>query len=64
REQQARTLRESDVPTLPSSMEEERAANPFLRVDALGADAPMLDAAPDRVARFAALRAAKDSFRA
>ncbi len=62
RETQARALRETDTPTLPSSMDEERAANPFLRVDALGAEAAML--AGDRVARFAALRAAKDSFRA
>lgn len=63
REVQARALRESDAPTLPSSMDEERAANPFLRVDALGDKAPMLAGAHDRIARFAALRAAKDAFR-
>lgn len=53
--------------SVPSRMAEERAANPFLRVDSAavirwaheheGADA-------NRVARFAALRAAKDRFRA
>jgi hydroxyacylglutathione hydrolase len=72
RQQQARTLRDAGEPTLPSLLVDERAANPFLRVDVLDVDAM---AAPpelltggawlsDRVARFAALRAAKDGFRA
>lgn len=71
REQQARTLREAGEPTLPSLLVDERAANPFLRVDVLRADAvdapgPLREEAwlSDRVARFAALRAAKDGFSA
>ncbi|MEO6968229.1 MAG: hydroxyacylglutathione hydrolase [Rhodanobacteraceae bacterium] len=64
REEQARALRESAAPTLPSSMDEERAVNPFLRVDALSGEAPVFAGARDRVARFAALRSAKDTFRA
>lgn len=64
REAQARALRDAGRPTVPSRMDEERAANPFLRVDKLGTDAPALAGAADRVARFAALRAAKDVFRA
>lgn len=70
RQQQARAQQDAGEPTLPSRMAEERAANPFLRVDVLrtetspqGPGIPGLIAA-DRVARFAALRAAKDSFRA
>ncbi len=75
RAEQARTLREAGRPTVPSSIGEERAANPFLRVDVLRADVlkvdlsgeepPLLQTASlgDRVARFAALRAAKDHFR-
>jgi hydroxyacylglutathione hydrolase len=46
---QAKQQRASGVPTVPSSMADELAANPFLR-------------APD-VASFAKLRAGKDSFR-
>lgn len=71
REQQARMLREADEPTLPSLLVDERAANPFLRVDVLRLDAmdapgPLPENAwlSDRVARFAALRTAKDGFRA
>ena len=68
---QARALREAGRPTLPSSIGSERAANPFLRVDVLGTDRPGHESplphdawSGDRVARFAALRAAKDAFRA
>ncbi|MER3546954.1 MAG: hydroxyacylglutathione hydrolase, partial [Rhodanobacteraceae bacterium] len=63
---QARRLREIGKPTLPSLLAEECAANPFLRVDVLPQELPLLQsaAAGDRVARFAALRAAKDAFRA
>ncbi|SRR5579883_2106150 len=63
---QARALREAGRPTLPSSIADERAANPFLRVDVLPEEPPLLQTAwaSDRVARFAALRAAKDVFRA
>ncbi|HEY6941678.1 hydroxyacylglutathione hydrolase [Dokdonella sp.] len=48
-------------PTVPSTLAEERAVNPFLRIDA-----PALRAAltiEDRVARFAELRRRKDDFR-
>ena len=48
RAEQVRALRAAGEPTVPSRLADERAANPFLR-------------APD-VARFAALRAAKDKF--
>lgn len=58
-------LRMRNLPSLPVSLERERQTNPFLRVDA-----PALIAwgqqqgigASDRVGRFAAIRAAKDSF--
>lgn len=58
----ASALRAEGRPTLPSSLDEERAANPFLRVDA-----PVLIGilgAGDRVERFAELRRRKDIFRA
>ncbi|HEX8777882.1 MAG TPA: hydroxyacylglutathione hydrolase [Rhodanobacter sp.] len=67
RREQARTLREAGEPTLPSRLDDERAANPFLRVDVMDAPAELLPREAwqvDRVARFAALRAAKDGFRA
>lgn len=64
---QASALRDAGEPTLPSRMIDECAANPFLRVDALRDEAlPVAqgDFASERIARFAALRAAKDAFRA
>jgi hydroxyacylglutathione hydrolase len=71
RAEQARALREAGRPTLPSSIAAERAANPFLRVDLLPTDVlpekqslSQTASGGDRVARFAALRAAKDNFRA
>lgn len=64
REAQARARRDVGGATLPSPMDEERAANPFLRVDTLSVDEPVFAGAHDRIARFAALRAAKDVFRA
>lgn len=67
RRDQARALRDAGEPTLPSLLADERAANPFLRVDVMGAPPELLPQAAwqaDRVARFAALRAAKDGFRA
>ncbi|MGN6313874.1 MAG: hydroxyacylglutathione hydrolase [Rhodanobacteraceae bacterium] len=67
RQQQARTLREAGEPTVPSLLVDERAANPFLRVDVMRAPSDLLPGSAwqaDRVARFAALRAAKDGFRA
>jgi len=54
-------LRERGAVTLPSSLADERACNPFLRVDS-----PALVAAlggSDRVQRFAELRRRKDEFR-
>jgi hydroxyacylglutathione hydrolase len=59
---QARALRERGSPTLPVSLAEERACNPFLRVDADSIVAALPDAR-DRVGRFAELRRRKDGFR-
>ncbi|WEN14006.1 hydroxyacylglutathione hydrolase [Rhodanobacter sp. AS-Z3] len=58
-------LRELRQPTLPVKMASERASNPFLRIDteALMAWARQHGCSGDRVARFAALRLAKDNFR-
>ncbi|MCW5889364.1 MAG: hydroxyacylglutathione hydrolase [bacterium] len=61
------TLRRDGKPTVPSTIAEEKATNPFLRVDSpeLSASArvrvPDLPAG-DRVALFAAVRALKDRF--
>jgi hydroxyacylglutathione hydrolase len=59
-------LRDSNRPTLPISLASELATNPFLRVDT----DPVADwcrrehgVGTDRVARFAAVRGAKDVFR-
>ncbi len=64
RQREVATLREHDRPTLPVSLETERATNPFLRTDSAGVIAWShrhgIDG--DRVARFAALRANKDVF--
>lgn len=68
RAEAARSQRERDQPTLPARLEDERAANPFLRVDAIpDQHIPWPQAAQPsrrRVDRFAALRLAKDHFRA
>jgi hydroxyacylglutathione hydrolase len=68
RTETARALRSQGNPTLPALLDEERAANPFLRVDAIADDRiPWPGAvphAPARVDRFAALRMAKDRFQA
>lgn len=63
---EARGLRAQARPTLPSTLGAERAANPFLRVDAPAVAAWTAAAAHahTRVERFAALRTAKDAFRA
>ncbi len=52
--------------SLPARMDEERAANPFLRVDAEAVKrwAEAHGGGGDRESRFAALRGAKDRFRA
>jgi hydroxyacylglutathione hydrolase len=59
-------LRADGLPTLPVTLEQERATNPFLRIDSpalvsWGSDHGI--AASDRIGRFAALRSAKDAFR-
>lgn len=66
RTDEARALRERGEPTLPARLADERAANPFLRVEAI-ADRHMpwpkgAGPSPRRVDRFAALRLAKDNF--
>ena len=59
-------LRARRQPSLPVTLEEERASNPFLRVDstAVRAWCARHGVVDDRSARFAALRQAKDGFRA
>lgn len=64
----ARAQRERGESTLPARLGDERAANPFLRVEAITDERmpwpPHADHGNGRVDRFAALRAAKDVFRA
>ncbi|MFC4821727.1 hydroxyacylglutathione hydrolase [Dokdonella ginsengisoli] len=62
RSAQAAQLRAHGAPTLPSTLDDERACNPFLRVDC----AALVDAlgGTDRVARFADLRRRKDDYKA
>lgn len=58
---QADAQRARGEPTVPSTLADERASNPFLRIDAPALrDALGVD---DRVARFAELRRRKDDFR-
>lgn len=68
RAETARALRARNVPTLPAVLDDELAANPFLRVDAVRDDRmPWPKGTPpsrSRVDRFAALRLAKDHFHA
>ena len=58
-------LRDDGLPSLPSTLDSERACTPFLRVDQAGVQASLrargVDVA-DRVAAFAALRSWKDGF--
>ena len=64
RRQQVRRLRATRQPTLPIALTDELATNPFLRVDSEA----VIDwcarqgVVGDRVARYAAVRAAKDAF--
>lgn len=62
----ALALREAGVPTLPTTLAQERATNPFLRVDAAEVRASVAaqvgHEAPSRLAVFTALRAWKDHF--
>lgn len=63
----ARRARSLGQPSLPSRMHEERAANPFLRVDAPGVmqwSGNLQSGREHRIQRFAALRKAKDGFSA
>lgn len=69
RSQDIQAMRDRGQPTLPSTLTEELACNPFLRIDAAevrAALAPRVagNARGDRVALFAALRRWKDDFRA
>lgn len=68
RTEEARTMRDRGLPTLPSSMADELATNPFLRVDAPEVrqtlQARMGRAPVDRVEAFAELRHWKDGFSA
>jgi hydroxyacylglutathione hydrolase len=69
RSEEVARMRQAGQPTLPSTLGQERACNPFLRVDDPGVRAAVSAhgdvAAPgDRVATFAALRRWKDDFRA
>ena len=63
REREIAELRGRDKPTIPSTMGEERAANPFLRADdpALAAAVGLPDAPPAEV--FGEIRRRKDNFR-
>lgn len=65
RHAQVCTLREAGQPTLPSTLGQECASNPFLRVDSPAiADWARGHGGRMRVDRFAVLRAVKDAFRA
>ncbi|MCD9027703.1 hydroxyacylglutathione hydrolase [Luteimonas sp. BDR2-5] len=68
RQQEIIAMRDADRPTLPVTLQDELACNPFLRLEAPGIRASIArqagDASLDRVARFAALRQWKDGFRA
>jgi hydroxyacylglutathione hydrolase len=66
RRQQVTRLRAARQPTLPVALNDELATNPFLRVDteAVIDWCSRQGVVGDRVARFAAVRAAKDAFRA
>ena len=58
-------LRAAGLPSVPSRMDQERACNPFLRVDAAGIQAQLRArglASEARADAFAALRAWKDAF--
>ena len=65
RRQQVRRLRANRQPTLPATLTDELATNPFLRVDteAVIDWCTRQGVVGDRVARYAAVRAAKDAFR-
>ncbi|HEY5849201.1 MAG TPA: hydroxyacylglutathione hydrolase [Lysobacter sp.] len=66
RTEEAKTMRQTGQPTLPSTIASELAANPFLRVDAADVRASLQrqsgQAPADSVEAFAALRRWKDGF--
>lgn len=67
RQAQARTQRAAGKPSMPSRMADERAANPFLRIDSPALKvwaANLIGPTANRVDRFAALRTAKDNYQA
>ncbi len=68
RRQQAVALRAAGQPTLPSTLGDERATNPFLRVDSPAVRAAIIHRLgrepADRIETFAELRRWKDGFRA
>lgn len=68
RTETACALRARDLPTLPAVLDDELAANPFLRVDAIRDDRMPwpngMAPSRNRADRFAALRLAKDHFHA
>jgi len=68
RSEEVTSMRRSGQPTLPASLADELACNPFLRVDAPAIQAALAArearAPADRVEAFAALRRWKDGFRA
>lgn len=67
RTKEAQAMRESAMPTLPSTIAQERACNPFLRCDqpavAASVASWMGDTPEDELATFTALRRWKDGFR-
>ncbi|MEQ8346634.1 MAG: hydroxyacylglutathione hydrolase [Sneathiellaceae bacterium] len=63
RMQQVERLRAADRPTVPSTLGEERATNPFLRPDSADLQATIGLAGAGLVEVFARTRALKDSFR-
>ncbi|MGY1519752.1 hydroxyacylglutathione hydrolase [Luteimonas sp. A482] len=68
RHEEAIAMRHAAQPTVPSTLAQELACNPFLRIDAPAVRATLAarepSAAHDRVEAFAALRRWKDGFRA
>lgn len=68
RQEEAIAMRHAARPTVPSSLAQELACNPFLRIDAPAVRAAVAAREPgvegDRVEAFAALRRWKDGFRA
>ncbi|MEO6798744.1 MAG: hydroxyacylglutathione hydrolase [Rhodanobacter sp.] len=66
RRQEVVHLRATGQPTLPVPLSDELATNPFLRVDSESVISwcAERDVVGDRIARFTAVRAAKDAFRA